>query len=66
LQITAGPLIVPGVEGVLVGATASVTVAPVPQPFVAATVILPDVVPIVALMLFVMDVPDQPVGSVQV
>ena len=48
------------------GATASVAAALVPHPFVAVTVMLPDAIPTVALMLAVVDVPAQPAGNVHV
>ena len=61
------PVMVPGWAGkpaVLV--TANVWAKLAPQLFVAVTVMFPPVLPAVALMLLVVEVPVQPVGSVQV
>ena len=60
------PVIVPGVAGAAVGVTAKVAAEDVPHVPVAVTLTLPAVALGVAEMLFVVDVPVQPPGNVQV
>ena len=63
----AEPVIVPGCAGVAVGVTAAkVAAEDVPQVPVAVTLTLPAVALGVAEILFVVDVPVQPPGKVQV
>ena len=59
------PLMEPGVVGMEFTVIACDEEAEVPQPFVAVTLMLPLVASAVALMLVVVDVPDQPPGKVQ-
>ena len=61
-----GPVIAPGVGGGEVEVTASDTAEEVPHPFVAVTVIFPDVAAGVVVREEVVLVPVQPVGTVQV
>lgn len=65
-QIVALPLIKPGVAGTLFTVNAKVCKVEDPQELLAVTVMLPPVVPAVALMLIDEEVPDQPPGKVQV
>ena len=60
------PLIAPGVAGVADTVTASVCAVELPHPLFAVTDTLPLVALAVAMILFVVDVPDHPLGSVQV
>ena len=60
------PLIAPGVAGVADTVIASVCAVELPQPLFAVTDMLPLVVLAVVVILFVVDVPDHPLGSVQV
>ena len=65
-QTVAGPLIAAGCAGVLLIATLSVCAAPVPQALFATTVIVPPVLPEIALSVGVIELPIHPPGSVQV
>jgi hypothetical protein len=60
------PLIVPGVGGAVINATASVCAEEVPQSLLAVTVIFPGVALAVAVIEFVVEVPVQPDGKVHV
>ena len=59
-------MIAPGCAGAVVGVTAKVAAEDVPHVPVAVTLTLPAVALGVAEMLFVVDVPVQPPGKVQV
>lgn len=65
-HILALPLIVPGVAGALVVATASVCTADEPQALLAVTAMLPLVALAAVVIDAVVDVPVQPLGSVHV
>lgn len=56
----------PGVPGAELTVTAKVWAADVPQVLLAVTVMLPLVVLELAVMVFVVELPVQPTGSVQV
>ena len=60
------PKIVPGVAGAVFTVTDNVCAVDEPQVLFAVTEILPLVEPEVAVMLFVVLVPDQPPGNVHV
>ena len=60
------PVIAPGCAGAVVGVTAKVAAEDVPHVPVAVTLTLPAVALGVAEILFVVDVPVQPPGKVQV
>lgn len=60
------PEIVPGVAGIEVTVTVSVCAVDEPQELFADTEIVPPIEFAVAAMLVVVDVPDQPPGSVHV
>ena len=60
------PVIIPGCAGTAVTVTVVDRAAPVPQVLLAVTVIVPPVEPAVAVMVFVVEVPDQPDGRDQV
>ena len=62
----AGPEIDTGCAGVEDGVTANARAMDVPQVFVPVTEIFPFPEPTVTVMLFVVDVPVHPVGSVHV
>ena len=62
----AGPMILAGVAGTAMRFTCKVSAAVLLQALLAVTLTLPPVVPNVATMLLVVDVPVQPLGSVQV
>ncbi len=64
-QTVAVPEIEPGAVAAPEIVTANVRAVDVPQAFCAVTLIVPPVVPVVAVILFVVEVPDQPEGSVQ-
>ena len=66
IHILANPEIVPGVAGIVFTVIAKVTAAEFPQVLFAVTVMFPLVALAVALILFVVDVPVQPPGNVQV
>ena len=57
---------VPGVAGTVEDVTARLVTGEEPQVLLALTVMLPLLVPVVTLMLFVVEVPVQPLGKVQV
>jgi hypothetical protein len=63
-QIVVGPVMVPGVSGILLTDTARVCAVLEPQVLFAATVIFPPVVPAVVVILVVELVPVQPLGIV--
>jgi hypothetical protein len=67
-QVLAGPVIAPGVGGGAVTDTARLVAGPVPQLFVAATVIVPPAVPAAAIKVAVPcpEVMVHPFGTVQV
>jgi hypothetical protein len=65
-QTVALPLMEPGVGGTAPTETVRLAAGDVPQAFEAATVTTPPAGPAVAVMEFVVEVPDQPPGSVQV
>ena len=65
-QIVTGPIIVPGIAGIVIIVTAKLAALDDPQALFAITLIVPLVEPAVVEMLFVVDVPDQPLGNVQV
>jgi hypothetical protein len=60
------PVIAVGCAGRLVTFTAKVCAVLLPHPLFATTEIVPPVVPAVVLIELVVDVPDQPEGSVHV
>jgi hypothetical protein len=60
------PEIAPGWEGTGVTVTANVLGKPPPQTLFAIAEIVPSAFPVVTVMEFVVDVPVQPVGNVQV
>ena len=62
-QMVTGPLIAPGVAGILSTVTTKLAAVLVPQLFVAVTEIVPDVPLSVAEILLVVDVPVQPAGN---
>ena len=66
LHKVAVPLIAPGKGGAVAIVTANVCAEEVPQLLPAVTETVPPADPEVAMMLFVVDVPVQPFGSVQV
>ena len=57
------PVIAPGCGGTDETDTVVVLAAPVPQVLLAATEIVPPVEPTVAVMVFVVELPDQPDGN---
>ena len=57
---------VPGVAGTVEDVTARLVTGDEPQALLALTVMLPLLVPVVTLMLFVVEVPVQPLGKVHV
>jgi hypothetical protein len=57
---------VPGCAGAAEMVTARVEAVELPHALFAVTVTLPPVAPAVVVMLFVVLVPDQPLGNVQV
>ena len=63
LQEVEFPVIVPGCVGIAVTVTANVLATLVPQLLMAATEMFP-VAPAVAVMVLVVDDPDQPEGKV--
>ena len=65
-QIVVVPEIVPGVEGIVFTVIAKLAAELFPQALFAVTVIFPDVELAVVEILFVVDVPVQPPGNVQV
>jgi hypothetical protein len=65
-QIVVVPEIVPGVVGIVFTVTAKVCAVEFPQVLFAVTVIFPEVALTVVEILFVVDVPVQPPGNVQV
>jgi hypothetical protein len=65
-QIVAGPEIVAGVAGVEFTVTVNVCADEVPQEFVAVTVMFPLVAFAVVVIEFVVELPLQPEGVVQV
>ena len=67
IQTSTGPLMKPGVAGVCaVIFTNSEVVVETPQLFLANTVTLPELVPIVTYIILLTDAPVQPLGRVQV
>ena len=65
MQTVLGPFIVPGIAGVATTFTANDCAAVPPQALLAVTITLPPVVPSVACMLLVVELPDHPLGKVQ-
>ena len=65
-QILVSPLIVPGVPGIEFTVTANVFAADEPQELFAFTEMFPPVDPAVAIIVSVVEVPDQPEGKVHV
>ena len=59
-------VITPGVEGSVPGDTAKERAVLLPQPLLAFTVIFPAVVPADTAIEFVVELPPQPEGTVQV
>ena len=59
------PVIVPGCTGTLLTVSASEVVAEVPQPFCAATVMLPLFAPMVTVIVVSVELPVVPLGNVQ-
>ena len=60
------PLIGPGADSPEPTVTASVLGADLPQALLAVTETVPPLAPITLVIVFVVDVPDHPFGSVQV
>ena len=65
-QMVMGPLIVPGIPGILSKLTTKLAAGLVPQPLLAVTETVPDVPLSVAVMLLDADVPVHPNGNVHV
>lgn len=60
------PVILPGVPGIELNETVSVCADEEPQELFAVTLMVPPEEPALAVMLVVVEVPDQPEGSVHV
>ena len=60
------PLIEPGIAGIVFTVTANVCAADEPQALFAVTEMFPLIELAVVVILFVVEVPDQPPGNIQV
>lgn len=66
LHTLAVPVIVPGCAGTAAMVTESVRGVDAPQVLLAVTEIVPPFEPVVVVIEFELEVPDQPLGNVQV